>query len=402
MRKFVILTICIASLSVLFRPLVYAKVFLGIDLLKKQNFSLLQGKKIGLITNHSGIDREGKSTIDLLFEAPGINLVALFSPEHGIRGTAKDGMKVSDSKDEKTGLPIYSLYGETKRPTEEMLKGLDTILFDIQDVGTRFYTYSTTLAYALEEAAKRDIEFILLDRPNPVTGSIVEGEVLSSEIQHFTAYLKISTRHGMTLGEIANWYNRTSKVNAKLTVVKMEGWKREMWWNETKIKFVPPSPNIRNLRAATLYSGIGGFEATNVSVGRGTKTPFEIFGAPWIDGKILAERLNFLNLAGFEFKPTQFTPENDLYQGELCKGVKVILTDRETARPIDLFVQAGVILRELYPKEFVMRWEEISRVTGSGNFREMLENRYSAETILFFIHEKAARFEQSRKPYLLY
>lgn len=381
---------------------VHAKVLLGIDVLKKQNFEPLKGKRVGLITNHTGIDGKGKSTIDLIYNAENVKLTALFCPEHGIRGKIEHGQKISDEKDYKTGLPIYSLYGKTKRPTDDMLRGIDMLVFDMQDIGTRFYTYITTLAYALEEAAKRNIEFVVLDRPNPITGSIVEGEILSPEINHFTAYLEIPVRHGMTVGEIANWYNRVSDLNAKLNVIKMEGWNREMWWNKTGLKFFPTSPNIRNLRSAILYSGIGGLEATNVSVGRGTKEPFEIFGAPWIDGKTVAERLTFINLSGFAFNPTQFTPKEDLYKNELCKGVKIIITDPNEARTIDLFIHIFTILKEFYPENFAPRWEEIDRVTGSEKIRKMLEMNQSAEEILFIIHEKADQFQKTRKPYLLY
>lgn len=386
----------------LYHPAFAGKVLLGIDVLKKQNFSSLQGKRVGLITNHTGMDRNGVSTIDLLFNAPGVRLGALFSPEHGIRGKAEHGLKIADSTDLKTGLPIYSLYGKTQRPTDEMLRGLDALVFDIQDIGARFYTYITTLAYALEEAAKRNIEFFVLDRPNPITGTIVEGEILEPEIKHFTAYLQIPVRHGMTVGEIATWYNRTSGLNAKLTVIKMEGWKREMWWNQTGIKFRPTSPNIRNLRAAILYPGIGALEATNVSVGRGTKMPFEIFGAPWIVGTLLAERLNFMDLPGVEFKPVQFIPQSDLYRGMLCEGVKIEIKDRNFIRPIDIFIQAFCALRDVYPGQFKPRWEEIERVTGSKKVRQLLEQNQSAETVLFFIHANAELFRQAREPYLLY
>ena len=390
-----------AVLLCLFCQPVLAKVLLGIDVLKKDNYSLLRGKKIGLITNHTGTDRKGKSTLDLLHGA-GLDLAAVFSPEHGIRGKEEHGVEILDGKDQKTGLPVYSLYGKTQRPTDEMLKGLDALVFDIQDIGTRFYTYSTTLAYALEEAGKRNIEFFVLDRPNPITGAIVEGEVLSPEIKHFTAYLQVPVRHGLTMGEIANWYNGTRGLNVKLTVVKMEGWEREMWWDDTGLKFRPTSPNIRDVRAAALYPGIGAFEAANVSVGRGTKKPFNVFGAPWIKEKVLAERLNFLGLSGVKFKPVRFTPKNDLYKGEVCKGVEVRITDRNSARPVDVFIDAFTILRELYPKKFEPRWPEVERVTGSGKLKQMLEAGHTAETILVLVHQSAQDFEKSREPYLLY
>ena len=379
-----------------------AKVLLGIDQLELEGFAPLKGKRIGLITNQTGRDRRGESTVDVLHDAPGVKLVAIFVPEHGLRGTVKDGKAIRDGRDDQTGLPVYSLYGKTQRPTPEMLDGLDAIVFDLQDIGTRFYTYTTTLAYAMEEAAKRNIEFIVLDRPNPITGAVVEGEPLDPSIRDFTAYLRVPVRHGFTVGEIADWYNRTSGLNAKLTVVKLGGWERTMWWDQTGLKFVPTSPNIRNLRAALLYPGVGCFEATNVSVGRGTKTPFEVFGAPWIDGKVLAERLNFLMPAGIEVEDTEFTPNDDRYKGQLCKGVRIKVTDRDAARPFDFFIQAFATLSDLYPDQFKPRWEEIARVTGSNTLKTMLDQRQSAEAILEIIHERADRFAQERKPYMMY
>lgn len=379
-----------------------AKVLLGIDVLEKNGFQALKGKSVGLITNHTGVDSKGRSTLDILHAAPGVELVKLFSPEHGIRGDAEHGKAVSDSTDAKTGLPVLSLYGKTERPTADMLQGLDALVFDIQDIGTRFYTYTTTLAYALEEAAKAGIEFIVLDRPNPITGTIIEGEPLDPSIKHFTAYLQVPVRHGMTAGEIANWYNKTAGMNAKLTVIKMEGWKRSMGWEDTGLKFRPTSPNIRTVTAAVLYPGIGGFEATNVSVGRGTLEPFEVFGAPWIKGKELIERLKFMSTPGFEFRSTSFKPKADLYKGEKCHGVKVILKDRNVARPVDLFVHVFRILTDLYPDEFKPRWDEVARVTGGARFKDMIERSQSAETITVQIHDAARKFEEARRPYLLY
>ncbi len=289
------------------------KVRLGIDVLKEENFYSLRGKKVGLITNHTGVDGSGKSTIDILHETPEVDLVALFSPEHGIRGNEKGGKIIGHGRDEKTGLPVYSLYGKTLRPTDEMLEGLEVLVFDVQDIGTRFYTYITTLAYALEEAASRGITFVVLDRPNPITGFIVEGETLDPEISNFTAYLRVPVRHGLTIAEIAVLHNEVRGLNADLEVMRMKGWKRHMWWDETGLEFLPTSPNIRNLTAATLYPGIGSFEATNVSVGRGTTKPFEHFGAPWIDGRELANRITLVNLPGVEVKKTKFTPRKDRY-----------------------------------------------------------------------------------------
>ena len=378
------------------------KVLLGIDVLQKDGFALLKGKKIGLITNHTGVNSKGESTIDLLYNAPGVKLVSIFAPEHGLRGIEEHGKEITDGKDAKTGLPVYSLYGKTKRPTDEMLKGLDALVFDIQDIGTRFYTYTTTLAYALEEAARHNLEFVVLDRPNPITGAVVEGEPLAPGIDHFTAYLHIPTRHGMTAGEIAGWHNATARLNAKLIVVKMQGWRRDMWWDDTGLAFHPTSPNIQTLNAALLYPAIGAFEATNVSVGRGTKMPFEIFGAPWINADELADKMDFFLLRGLEISPVVFVPADDLYKGEKCGGIKIKIADKNTARPIDLFVYAAVALRELYPDQFVLRWDEVARVTGSDTFKKLLLQNQSAEAILEIFHNKAAKFQEESGEYLLY
>jgi uncharacterized protein YbbC (DUF1343 family) len=378
------------------------KVLLGIDMLERGEYAVLKGKRIGLITNHTGRDRRGKSTLDLLYSAPGVRVAAVFAPEHGLRGDARHGEEIRDGKDTKTGLPVYSLYGKNKRPSAEMLKGLDALVFDIQDIGTRFYTYTTTLAYAMEEAAKMNLEFIVLDRPNPISGAIVEGEPLDPSLRHFTAYLKVPVRHGFTVGEIANWYDKTAKLGSRLTVVKMDGWSRGLWWDQTGLKFRPTSPNIRSVTAAALYPGIGCFEATNISVGRGAKTPFELIRTPWINGEELAEKLNFLVPAGIEVEAARFTPKDDLYKGELCQGVRIKLKDRDAARPFDFFLQTFMVLTELYPEDFKPRWDEIALVTGSMTLKNMLDQRHSTETILQIVREKADRFAEDRKPYLLY
>lgn len=286
---------------------------LGIDVLVEQNFSTLKGKQVGLITNHTGVDSRGQSTADLLAQAQGVKLVALFSPEHGIRGSQEAGQLVRDQVDTHLNLPVYSLYGSVQKPTPSMLNAVDVLLVDLQDVGARYYTYLTTMGMAMEAAAERGIPFMVLDRPNPAGGTVVEGQVLSPAIRHFTAYYGVPVRHGMTAGELAQWYNLTSRLNVKLTVIPMRGWKREWLWAQTGLRFVPPSPNIRTPLQALLYTGMGMFEATNVSVGRGTETPFEVVGAPWINGKVLAARLNELKLLGLSFEETAFTPQRELY-----------------------------------------------------------------------------------------
>jgi len=378
-----------------------APVLLGIDVLESQGFASLQGKQVGLITNQTGVDSRGRSTADILARAPGVKLVALFSPEHGIRGTREAGELVGDTIDSRLHLPVYSLYGSVQKPSPEMLNAIEVLVFDMQDVGARFYTYLTTMGMAMETASQRGIGFVVLDRPNPA-GGYVEGQVLDPRIQHFTAYYQIPVRHGFTAGELAGWYNQTHKLNVSLTVIPLKNWKRDMLWDQTGLPFVSPSPNIRNPTAALLYSGIGMFEATNISVGRGTESPFELFGAPWMDGKILAKRLNDLALPGLHFTPVQFTPTADVYKGELCAGVRIHIRDEAAVRPIDLFVYIACLVRELWPKEFQPRWDEVARVTGSQDFEHLYVQNKPPEDILAVFHKDAAEFVKTRDPYLLY
>lgn len=377
-----------------------AKVKTGLDVLAAENFAPLRGKRIGVITNHTGVDAKGRTIIDVLSRAPGVTLAAIFSPEHGFTGRARDGAVIGN--DQWKDIPIYSLYGKTHRPTVDMLAGLDALVFDIQDIGARFYTYITTMGYALEECANTGVEFYVLDRPNPVTGTIVEGEILDPAVRHFTAYFSIPVRHGMTVGELAQWHNAKAGLNAKLHVVKMEGWDRG-WWDETGLRFIPPSPNIRSPRAALLYAGIGAFEATNVSVGRGTNAPFEVFGSPWLDGTELARRLNASGLSGVVFKPTRFVPKGDnLYAGENCRGVRVQVKDRDALRPVYIFILASFIIRDLSGDKFIPRWKEMPRVTGTRRFQEMFESGAAPEKLLTEVYADVERFMEERKPYLLY
>ncbi len=390
---------CISTSSAVDKP---QPVLLGIDVLEGQNFALLKDKQVGLITNQTGVDSHGRSTADVLAKAPGVKLVALFSPEHGIRGTREHGETVGDTIDPHLRLPVYSLYGSVQKPTPAMLNSIDILVFDIQDVGTRFYTYMTTMGMAMEAAAQRGIGFMVLDRPNPLGGSGIEGQVLDPRIHHFTAYYQIPVRHGFTAGELAHWYNQTHKLGVELTVISAKNWKRDQLWADTGLPFVPPSPNIRNPLAALLYPGIGMFEATNVAVGRGTDFPFELFGAPWISGEILAKRLNDLQLPGLQFSPTLFTPASDVYQGQLCSGVRIKITDPKGVRPVDLFVQISCLIRELWPKDFKPRWDEVARVTGSQDFEHLYIQNKPASEILDLFHKSSDEFAKERQPYLLY
>ncbi len=327
-----------------------AAVLAGIDMLRAEQFAVLRGLRVGLLTNQTGRARDGTATIDVLASAPGVRLMALFSPEHGIRGTLD--ASVPSSRDEATGLVIHSLYGATRRPTPGMLDGLDAIVVDLQDVGARFYTFATTMAYLMEAAAPRHIKVVVLDRPNPIGGA-VEGPLLDSEVRGFTGYLPaMPIRHGLTMGELARVFNGVNRIGADLTVVPLRGWRRTMWFDETGLAWIDPSPNMRTLYAAALYPGIGAFEGTNLSVGRGTDTPFEQVGAPWIDGARLADAVNARGLAGIRFYPVEFTPASGPFGGELCHGVFLVVTDRAALRPVRVGVELASALWRLFPGRF--------------------------------------------------
>lgn len=379
-----------------------AAVRTGLDRLEAEGFKTLQGKRVGLITNHTGRDSAGRSTAEALAKAPGVKLMALFTPEHGFLGTAPAGAAIGPSTDPVTGLPVHSLYGRMKRPTPEMLAGLDVLVFDIQDVGARFYTYLTTMGYALEAAAEAGIEFVVLDRPNPVGGAMVEGPVKVSQVSAFTSYFPVPIRHGLTAGEMARMHNDSLETPARLTVVPMEGWTRGMLWPDTGLEWVNPSPNIRNPDAALLYPGIGCFEATNLSVGRGTDTPFEWVGAPWLNDKVLFSQLKELKIPGFKFKRQVRTPTDDLYKGVETKGIQIKVTDPSKARPLDLFVHLMALLRDEHSYEFEPRWDEIRLMVGNEDFEKRYLSHDSPWEILEAFHKDEDAFNASRKPFLLY
>ena len=374
------------------------KVLTGIDVLKRDGFKQLAGLRIGLVTNHTGRDREGRQTIDVLKEAPGVRLVALFSPEHGIRGAADE--KVSDSKDEKTGLPIFSLYGESCRPKAEQLKDVDALVYDIQDIGARFYTYISTLGYVMEEAAKAHLPVIVLDRPNPIGGLDVEGPVADPDKLSFIAYHTIPVRHGMTIGELAQLYNEQRKLACDLRVIKMDGWRRASWFDTTNLTWINPSPNMRSLTEATLYPGVGLLETTNVSVGRGTDTPFELVGAPWIDGQVLAAYLNGRRIPGVRFVPARFTPQTSVFNGVECSGINLIITDRSQFRPVSTGLELAVALRRLYPNDWKV--DDYLRLLVNAAVLERVKRGEAPEDIVRSWSPELERFRQERRRFLLY
>jgi uncharacterized protein YbbC (DUF1343 family) len=375
-----------------------AEVLNGVDVLARDGFKELQGLRVGLITNHTGRDLRGRQTIDVLREAPGVKLAALFAPEHGIRGQFDE--KVSDTLDEKTGLPIHSLYGESRRPTAEQLKSLDALVFDIQDVGVRFYTYVTTMRYAMEEAARARKPFFVLDRPNPINGVDVEGPVADEDKLSFVVFHTVPVRHGMTAGELARLFNEQLKIGCDLRVVRMENWRRGMWLDATGQTWVNPSPNMRSLAEATLYPGVGLLETTNVSVGRGTDTPFELLGAPWMDGRKLAAYLNGRGLAGVIFVPVRFTPRASVFKGEECGGVNFVVTNRSLFKPVRAGLEIAVALRRLYPQEWKV--DDLIRLLANADTLERVKRGDEPSSIAASWQARLEEFRRARSRVLLY
>jgi uncharacterized protein YbbC (DUF1343 family)/CubicO group peptidase (beta-lactamase class C family) len=322
----------------------------GLDRVVADGFALFRGKSVGLVTNQTGVDGRGRRGVDLFAAAPRVRLRAVFSPEHGITGSANTD--VPHGRDAATGVPIWSLYGPARRPSADMLQGIDVLVFDMQDVGVRYYTYLTTLLYVMEEAARHDLPVVVLDRPNPITGRVVEGPVMDPDLRSFTGPHPLPVRTGLTIGEFARMAAAERKVNVRLTVVPLAGWDRGRWFDETGLPWVNPSPNIRSVTQALLYAGVGLLEATNLSVGRGTDMPFEVIGAPWLDGVRLAEAMNRRGLAGIRFEPVTFTPTGDRYVGTACSGVRMIVTDRDALRPVTVGLGLAASLRELQRAEF--------------------------------------------------
>ena len=378
----------------------------GLDLLEAHRFDGLKSaeakRKIGLVTNQTGVDSNGRRTIDVLAQAPGVSLEAIFSPEHGVTGTV-DTTVIGNSKDDATGVPVYSVYGATdaaRRPSLEVLKGLDAIVFDIQDAGARFYTYETTLGYFLEAAAKMGIEMIVLDRPNPITGSMVQGPVADVERESFTNYFTLPVRHGMTMGELAQMFNAERGIGAKLKVIPMDGWMRGDWYDSTGLTWVNPSPNLRSVREAALYPGVALIEGTNVSVGRGTDTPFEWIGAPWIKARQIAEYLNARAISGVRFVPVSFTPSSSNYSGQACQGVSIVLLDRNTLDGPELGIELASALHKLYPNDFKM--ERMMELLVNQATYEALATGQDPRRIAEGWREALGKFEEMRAKYLLY
>ncbi|HUE55179.1 MAG TPA: DUF1343 domain-containing protein [Candidatus Udaeobacter sp.] len=370
----------------------------GLDVLEAQKFAPLRGKHVGLITNHTGLDYQGRSTIEVLAHAPGVQLVALFSPEHGLAG--RNNEKFSSTKDPSTGLPVYSLYGETLHPTDEMLQGIDALVFDIQDAGVRFYTYTATMGYCMEEAAKRNIAFFVLDRPNPLGGDIVEGPMLDSDKTNFVAYFPLPVRYGLTIGELAQLFNAEKHIGADLHVIAMKNWHRNYFFESTGIKWIPPSPNLRTTKGSILYPGIEILQSGGVSVGRGTQTPFEEFGAPWLNGDEVADALNARRLAGLHFASQPFIPIVGLYSGERCGGVAPRITERGAVRSMRMGLEIAAILQKLYPQQFDPA--KLIELVGHADTVQQLQSGVAPEKIVASWSNDLSAFDQIRRKYFLY
>jgi len=382
-----------------------SRVMSGLDVLESQGFSLLKGKRVGVITNRTGIDARGESIVELLAAAPGVTLAAVYSSEHGFSATSETANIVSDRiKAAGKDVPLYSLFvGKVQRPTPEQLAGIDVLVFDIQDVGARFYTYLATMAMALESAKAAGIEFVVLDRPNPIGGEIVEGPLVDEPDavgKDPVSYFDVPTRHGLTAGEMAGLWNATVK-DSKLTVVKMKNWRRAMWFDQTGLPWVPPSPNMPDLAAASLYPGVSNLEFTNLSVGRGTDSPFGWIGAPWLDAEALKKRMDEALLEGVAFSVKTRTPSKDIYAGQSCRGLRLVVTDREAARPLRVFAELAAALRDTQP-EFKLSWNHTRRLVGRERFRELYESGATGADIARLFEADAAEFEKTRTPFLLY
>jgi len=401
---------------------------LGVEVFLEKHLSLVNGKRVGLITNPSGADSRLVSTAELFYRHPEINLVAMYGPEHGVRGNAQPGEYVPFYVDNKYQVPVFSLYGQSRKPEPGMLKNIDefmrsfdvldegkkldvemigevdVMIFDIQDVGTRIYTYMATMAYCMQACAEENIEFIVLDRPNPLSGQDMEGFLLEyPDYSSFVGLYPIPVRHGMTAGELARLFNSEFlKKKVSLTVIPMEGWERQMWFDDTSLPWVIPSPNMPTLNTATVYPGQVFLEGTNISEGRGTTRPFELFGAPWIDGHELTKKLNGLKLPGMVFREAWFTPTFSKFKSELCGGAQIHVTDRGLYKPFATTLHILRTVMDSYPDEFRFHEHYFDKIMGSSRIRDALLNGADVEDIVKIYALDLEEFTQKRKSYLIY
>jgi len=395
-------TVTLVVILLLLAHAAHAQVLTGLDVLEAQQFKPLAGRRVGVITNHTGVNREGKHLIQLLTSAAGVKVVKLFSPEHGLYGEKDE--KVGDGVDAKSGLPVFSLYGKVRTPTPQMLADIDALVFDMQDVGARYYTYIATMGNCMKAAAAAKVRFVVLDRPNPVTGLIVDGPNPDAEhVGKFTCFGPFPVSHGMTIGELATLFNSEYGIGCDLQVIKMQGWNRRMWWDDTGVKWINPSPNLRSPTQALLYLSIGMMEASNVSVGRGTDFPFECFGAPWADSTKLAEALSQQNLPGLSFAPFDFTPTNTphkIHLDQLCHGVKVTVTDRNAVKPVLSGLIMAWTLERLYERDY--NYDAMLNLMMNQHIRDEVKKMPDPHAAEGLWKDDVAAFRRLREKYLLY
>jgi uncharacterized protein YbbC (DUF1343 family) len=383
------------------------KVKLGIDVFMENYVSELKEKKIGLLTNQTGANAELVSTIRLFHEHPHIQLVALFAPEHGLKTNIKEGEQFSDSIHSATGVPVFSLYGVSKKPTDIMMESVDIVVFDMQDIGTRYYTYIYTMAYMMEACARTGKKMYVLDRPNPIGGHVVEGNLIDTDFTSFVGLYPIPTRHGMTVGELASYFNVEFNIKCDLVVVDMEGWNRKLFFSETGLPWIPPSPNTTSTDMMLLYPGTCLLEGTNLSEGRGTTQPFEIVGAPFLDGEKLQDEVNALCIEGIRARAVSFTPTYQKYTGEHCEGIQLHITDHNTIQPVRTFVRILALIAKLYPTDLKfleygsLKHPLFDLLAGNSKLRIGLENADVEEYLQKCKHDSNA-FIQKRKKYLRY
>ncbi|WP_224241458.1 exo-beta-N-acetylmuramidase NamZ family protein [Hyalangium gracile] len=390
------------------------KVKTGLDVWVEQGFSALEGKRVGAIVNPTSVDSRFRHLADLLAQTPGVTLAALFGPEHGIRGEAQYMVAVGEARDRRTGVPVHSLYGstfESLSPKKEWLAGLDALVFDIQDVGARYYTYVYTMALAMKVAAQAKVPFFVLDRPNPLGGTALEGNLVGERYRSFVGLYPLPNRHGMTAGELARLFNAEFGLGCELTVVPCEGWRREMYWPDTGLPFISPSPNMPTPDTALVYPGMCLGEGTNVSEGRGTCRPFEQFGAPWLDSEALVARLEKERLPGVAFRPVGFTPTFDKFKGESCNGAFIHVTDRRTFLPLRTGIAIFQAVRDVSGGKFAWRadaYEFVEDVPafdllcGTDQVRRGMEEGWPLERLVEGFSAQTDAFEKQRRPYLLY
>ena len=382
----------------LYQP-IQGKVKLGIDVLAENNFSIIKNKKVGLIINHTSINSNWRSTIEIIAESNVCELVAIFTPEHGFDGKLDEYINYGDSLI--YNVPVYSLYGETLRPEKRMIRNIDYLIFDILDIGTRFYTYIGTMKYCMEVANENNIGFIVLDRPNPINGIDISGPMLKNiNVFGLAGVHNLPIRHGMTPGELALLFKADEKMQLNLNIIKMEGWKREMWFDETELPWLNPSPNIRNMNQASLYPGLGLFERLNVANKRGLPSPFEMIGAPWINAYDFVNSLNKYNLSGVNFTPIKFSPEEHKYSNELCEGIYITITDREKLEPVKLGFIIIITLYKMYPEEFDIN--KLWHITRSKGLIQEIKNDPSIAELIRYWNNDLDIFRNKRGKYLLY